>query len=128
MQDTRTLQVRANVQGDQSGLVPGNFASVTLNFEPDPNAIAIPTQAIIPQARGKKVYVYNKGIAKFVDVTTGLRDSVNVQITSGLKAGDTILVTGLLSLKPEAKVMLGKVINGNGKTASAIQPADSGRN
>jgi membrane fusion protein (multidrug efflux system) len=110
-QETRTLQVRATVQGDQTGLVPGNFAKVTLDFKPDPNAIVVPTQAIIPQARGKKVYVFDNGIAKFVEVTTGLRDSANVQITSGLKAGDTVLVTGLLTLKPDGKVILGRVIN-----------------
>jgi membrane fusion protein (multidrug efflux system) len=121
-QDTRTLQVRASVQGDQTGLTPGNFAKVTLNFEPDPNAIVIPSQAIIPQARGKKVYLYNGGQAKFVDVTTGLRDSANVQITSGLKVGDTVLVTGLLSLKPDAKVMLGNVINGTKKGTASNRP------
>jgi membrane fusion protein, multidrug efflux system len=111
-QDTRTMQVRATVQGTTAGLVPGNFATVKLNFDPDPNAIVIPSQAIIPQARGKKVYVYNDGKAKFVDVTTGIRDSANVQITEGLKVGDTVLITGLLALKPEGKVMLGKVVNG----------------
>jgi len=111
-QDTRTLQVRAAVQGTTAGLVPGNFATVRLNFDPDPNAIVIPSQAIIPQARGKKVYVYNDGTAKFVDVTTGIRDSANIQITDGLKVGDTVLITGLLALKPEGKVMLGKVVNG----------------
>ncbi|MGZ3949479.1 MAG: efflux RND transporter periplasmic adaptor subunit, partial [Flavisolibacter sp.] len=111
-QDTRTLQVRATVTGTTAGLVPGNFAKVTLDFQPDPNAIVIPSQAIIPQARGKKVYMYSGGKAKFVDVTTGIRDSANVQITSGLEAGDTVLITGLLALKPDAKVMLGKVING----------------
>jgi membrane fusion protein, multidrug efflux system len=118
-QDTRTLQVRAVVQGNITGLVPGNFAKVILDFQPEPNAIVIPTQAIIPQARGKKVYLYNGGSAKFIDVTTGLRDSANVQITSGLKAGDTVLITGLLSLKPNAKVMLGKVVNGTSAQPSA---------
>lgn len=108
---TRTLQVRAALQGDQSGLVPGKFAIVTLNFEPDPNSIVVPSQAIIPQARGKKVYVYNNGKAKFVDVTTGLRDSATVQVTSGLKAGDTVLTSSLLTLKPDANVVLGKVVN-----------------
>jgi membrane fusion protein (multidrug efflux system) len=111
-EDTRTLQVRAAVQGNQTGLVPGSFAIVTIDFEPDPNSIVVPTQAVVPQARGKKVYVYQNGVAKFVDVTTGLRDSANIQITSGLKAGDTVLITGLLSLKPDGKVMLGKVVNG----------------
>jgi len=115
--DTRTLQVRATVQGNQSGLLPGNFAKVTINFEPDPNAIMIPSQAIVPQARGKRVFVYDNGKSKAVDVTTGLRDSANVQIVSGLKAGDTVLITGLLSLKPDGKVSLGKVVNGTKQPA-----------
>lgn len=110
-QNTRTLQVRAVVQGNQTGLLPGNFAKVTLSFEPEPNAIVIPSQAVIPQARGKKVFVYNNGKAKFVDVTTGIRDSANVQITSGLNVGDTVLITGLLALKPEGPVMLGNIAN-----------------
>jgi membrane fusion protein, multidrug efflux system len=124
--DTRSLQVRASVQGTTVGLVPGNFARVTLDFKPDANAMVIPSQAIIPQARGKKVYVYNDGKAKFVDVTTGMRDSANVQITSGLSVGDTVLITGLLALKPEAKVMLGKVVNGT-KTAAGAARGDSAR-
>ncbi|MFN2457593.1 MAG: efflux RND transporter periplasmic adaptor subunit [Chitinophagaceae bacterium] len=115
---TRSLQVRAAVQGNQAGLTPGNFAKVQLSFEPDENAIVVPSQAILPQARGKKVYRYENGTAKFVDVVTGVRDSSNVQITSGLKAGDTILITGLLSLKPDAKVMLGKVVNGTSAPAA----------
>ena len=119
-QNTRSLQVRALVQGENAGLTPGAFAKVTLSFEPDSDAIVLPTQAVIPQARGKKVYVYNNGTAKFVDVTTGIRDSSTVQITSGLNVGDTVLVTGLLSLRPDAKVIVTKV---NGKPVAAQRPA-----
>lgn len=121
-QNTRTLQVRAIVQGDNSGLTPGAFAKVQLNFAPNSNAIMVPTQAVIPQARGKKVYVYNNGTAKFVDVTTGVRDSSDVEITSGLSVGDTVLTTGLLSLRPDAKVMLSKL---NGKPLNNQPSADS---
>jgi len=122
MENTRSLQVRAAVQGSQSGLTPGNFAKVIINFEPNPNAIMIPTQAIVPQARGKRVYLYNRGKAKAVDVTTGLRDSANVQVLTGLKPGDTILVTGLLTVRPDAKVNLGRVLNG---TQQPKQKGDS---
>lgn len=110
-QTTRTLTIRAKVQGDQTGLVPGGFAKVKMSFEPDPNALMIPTQAIIPQARGKKVALYKGGTANFVDVITGVRDSSNVQITSGLNKGDTVIVTGLLSVKPDATVTINKIVN-----------------
>jgi membrane fusion protein (multidrug efflux system) len=106
--------VRATVKGDATGLVPGNFAKVRLNFAPDNNALMVPTQAIIPQARGKKVVVYRNGVATFTDVTTGVRDSSMVQIVSGLNIGDTIVVTGLLSVKPDAKITLKNIINKEG--------------
>jgi len=121
-ENTRSLGVRASVQGDQVGLTPGNFARIKLAFDPDHDAIVVPTQAVIPQARGKKVYVFQNGQAKFTDVETGVRDSAYLQITSGLKVGDTVIVTGLLGLKPDAKVTLGKVITSNSPQAAQQQP------
>lgn len=112
--ETRSLAVRASVTGDATGLVPGNFAKVRLSFAPDNNALMVPTQAIIPQARGKKVVLFRNGIATFTDVTTGVRDSSMVQIVSGLNKGDTVVVTGLLSLKPDAKITLKNIINKEG--------------
>lgn len=110
---TRSLTIRAAVRGDATGLVPGGFAKVKLAFQPNNNALLIPSQAIIPQARGKKVYVYRGGKAVFTEIETGRRDSSNVQITTGLVKGDTVIITGLLGLKPEAKVIIKKVVNGS---------------
>jgi membrane fusion protein (multidrug efflux system) len=108
-EDNRSLRVRAQVVNNDGKLLPGQFVEVKTNFDPDPNAIMIPSQAVIPQARGKKVAVYRGGIAAFEDVQTGARDSAMVQITNGLKVGDTIIITGLMSLKPNGKVELGKI-------------------
>jgi membrane fusion protein (multidrug efflux system) len=69
-------------------------------------AVMIPTQAIIPQARDKKVIVYNGGLADFKTVITGTRDSAKVEILSGLSIGDTVITTGLLSIKPGDKINL----------------------
>ena len=107
---TRSLMVRSLIQSPDENLIPGSFAKVQLNFDPNPNAILIPSQSIVPQARGKKVVVYRGGFARFVDVTTGVRDSARVQVTEGLKAGDTIITTGLLSVRPDAKVQLNRVV------------------
>ena len=108
-EDNRSLKVRAQVLNNDGKLLPGQFVEVKTNFDPDPNAIMIPSQAVIPQARGKKVAVYRGGIVAFEDVQTGARDSALVQITSGLKVGDTIITTGLMSLKPNGKVELVKI-------------------
>ena len=108
-EDNRSLMVRAMVTNNDGKLLPGQFVKVLTNFDPNPNAIMIPSQAVIPQARGKQVAVYSNGVADFRNVETGARDSANVQIVSGLKVGDTIITTGLMSLKPKGKVQLGTV-------------------
>ncbi len=108
-ENTRSLNVRALVINNDGKLLPGVFAKVISDFNPDTNAIMIPSQAILPQARGKKVIVYHNGLATFTEVTTGIRDSSFVQITNGLKVGDTVITTGLMSLKPDAKVEINKI-------------------
>ena len=105
-ENSRSLNIRSTVVGSDPSLVPGAFANVILDFAPDYTALMIPSQAIIPQARGKKLVVYKNGTAIFTDVTTGVRDSANVQILSGINAGDTIVTTGLMSIKPDAKVII----------------------
>lgn len=108
-ENTRSLNVRALVTNNDGNLLPGVFAKVATDFNTDPNGLMVPSQAILPQARGKKVVLFNNGTASFTDVVTGLRDSAFVQIVSGVKEGDTVIITGLMSLKPEAKVSITKI-------------------
>ncbi len=110
-ENSRSLQVRARVEGKNPSLLPGSFAKVSIGFDPDPKAILIPTQAILPQARGKKVILFKGGAAVFADVKTGSRTADRVQITEGLAAGDTVVTTGLLSIRPDAPITIGKILN-----------------
>jgi membrane fusion protein, multidrug efflux system len=108
-QATRTLRVRALVKEKHPELVPGVFAKVSLQLGVNANALMIPTQAVIPQARGKQVVIFRKDSAQFVEVETGVRDSVFVQVLNGVKAGDTIITTGLMAIRPNAKIKIGKL-------------------
>lgn len=107
--NTRTLRVRAVVAGKNPDLVPGAFAKVGLQLGKDAEALVIPTQAVIPQARNKRVILYNGGTAKFQVITTGVRDSSFIQVTEGLNVGDTVITTGLLAIRQDTKVKLSKV-------------------
>lgn len=102
---TRSLSVRALCNNDKGKLLPGAFASVQISFDQIPNAILVPNQSIIPEAKGKKIIVSRNGKAEFVTVTTGVRDAENIQVESGLKPGDTIAVTGLLRIKPNTQLI-----------------------
>ena len=103
-QQTRSLLVRAVVENPGQDITSGGFAKVNFDMGNNNNALMIPTQAIIPQARDKKVIVYRDGTASFTSVTTGTRDSARVEILNGLAVGDTIITTGLLSIKPGSKI------------------------
>ena len=110
-ENSRSLTVRATVTNKPKELMPGSFATVKVAFDADPNTILIPNQAILPQARGKKVVVIKNGEATFLDVTTGNRDADNIQIIEGISLGDTIVTTGLLAIKPGSKIQISKIIN-----------------
>ncbi len=108
-QTTRTLKVRALVSSKHQELVPGIFARVHLELGKDNNAIMVPTQAIIPQARNKRLILLRKDSAIFQIVETGVRDSSFVQILKGVKPGDTVITTGLMAIRPGSKVKLSSV-------------------
>jgi membrane fusion protein, multidrug efflux system len=108
-ENTRTLQVLTVISGNNPLLVPGSFAKVSLKLGQDDQAIIVPTQAIIPQARNKKVVIYRNGAAEFETVITGLRDSTFIQIMEGVKPGDTIVTTALLAIQPDSRIKLTKV-------------------
>jgi membrane fusion protein (multidrug efflux system) len=110
-EDTRSLRVRAMVDKPDAQLIAGAFVKVKIGLGQNNAALMIPSQAVIPKARQKEVIVYRGGIANMETVTTGIRDSAMVEITSGLKAGDTVLITGLLTTKPGSKVIIDKVNN-----------------
>ncbi len=105
-EENRSLKVHAVVENTDKNITAGSFAKVAFDMGDNNDAIMIPTQAIIPQARDKEVIVYNGGQADFKIVTTGTRDSAKVEILSGLSIGDTVITTGLLSIKPGSKINL----------------------
>ncbi|TRX22318.1 efflux RND transporter periplasmic adaptor subunit [Flavobacterium franklandianum] len=101
---TRTLQVRALAENKDGKLLPGTFANVQLPLDIIKDAIVIPTEAIIPVQDGKKVFISNMGKAKEVMVETTTRTDASILVLSGLKVGDTVLTSGVMSLKEDSPV------------------------
>ncbi len=96
---TRTLKLRAIAYNKEGKLYPGTYANVMLPLETVNDALLVPTEALIPIQNGKVIFVSQGGIAKQIEVETGTRTDSMVRILSGIKAGDTILTTGVMSLK-----------------------------
>ncbi|PXY39006.1 efflux transporter periplasmic adaptor subunit [Flavobacterium cheongpyeongense] len=101
---TRTLKIRAIAENTDGKLFPGTFADVKLPLNIIKDAILIPSEAIVPIQDGKKVYIANMGKAKEIKVDATTRTDASVLILSGLKAGDTLITSGVMSLKDEAPI------------------------
>lgn len=107
--DTRTLKIRALADNKNGNLLPGQFVKVELILQSSENAILVPTEAVIPEQEGKKVYVLENGKAKEVKVETGIRTANMLEILSGLKSGDTLLTTGILQLRAGMGIQISKL-------------------
>ena len=107
---TRTLQLKARASNSKGDLLPGSFVKIDLPLSNINDAILIPTESIVPVLQGKKVYISSNGKAKEVLVETGTRTEKSVLILSGLSIGDTVLTTGIMSLKNDLPVKV-KVTN-----------------
>lgn len=103
---TRTLQVRAITENKDGQLLPGTFANVELPLDIIKDAIVVPSQAVIPVQDGKKVFISYMGKAKEISVETATRTDASLLILSGLKAGDTLITSGVMALKNDAPVKI----------------------
>jgi membrane fusion protein, multidrug efflux system len=108
--DTRTIIARALYPNSNEELKPGRFASVRVLLSQIENTIAIPTQAVIPEMGGEKVFVTRNGKAEEVKVKIGLRTESHIQVQEGLQFGDTVLITAILQLRHNIPVQLDTII------------------
>lgn len=101
---TRGAVVRARIPNAGGHLKPGMFARVSANLGTRPAAAVIPEQAVV--SKGQQTYIYKvvEGKAELTPVRLGRRSPGQVEVVSGVRAGDTIVVDGLLKLRPGAPV------------------------
>ena len=117
---TRTLKARAVMANPGRRLLPGAFARVQITLQRIPDAIVVPTGAIVPELDGERVFLYENGKARSVAVTTGIRTDREIQIVEGVKPYDTLIITGLLQVGD------GRPVQITGFENDAIISPDSG--
>ena len=101
---TRTVLIRARVANSRLKLRPGMFARVLLQLGVRDKAVWIPEQAIVPKGQDSFVYRIAGGKVELVRVHTGTRKVGEVEITSGIAAGDLVVTEGSQRLFPGAAV------------------------
>lgn len=104
---TRNISVRAVVA---NGTVnPGSFVKVIIDAGAANRSILVPSSSIIPDARSRTVIVVKNGKGVFTEIKTGIRTEGGVQVLSGLNAGDSVVVTGVLYVRPASTVKVRSV-------------------
>lgn len=97
-ENLRTLRVRAQASNNSGKLMPGMFIRVEVPLGKE-KSLMVPSEAITPVLKGKKVFVVQDGKAQEVLVKTGLRTDTDVQIVEGLNLGDSVIVSAMMSIK-----------------------------
>lgn len=97
--NTRTVVMRARFDNKTAKLLPGLFAYIEYNLEKIENAILIPTQAVVPELKGQKVYILKDGIVDEKSIETGIRTDTEIQVLQGVQFGDSVITTGILQIR-----------------------------
>lgn len=104
---TGTTDTRAEMPNPEGRLRPGQFVRVTLSGASRPNAMLVPQRAVLEGPKGKFVYIVNaesKVEPRPVEVGEWSGDAW--VINSGLKAGDKVVVDGVMKIGPGAPVRI----------------------
>ena len=102
--DTRSLLSRIKIKNTDLELISGSLLEVGVKFNLR-NSLSVPDTSVMIE--GDKSYVYqidNENNAKKIEVKTGIRGNKNIEIISGLSAGDIIVAEGLKKVRPNGKI------------------------
>ena len=117
---TRSVPVRARAPASKRPLRIGEtiFGQIVIGVHP--RALAVPSEALVPDAEGFKVFVVDAtNVAHARPVTIGARTDSTAEILTGLEAGERVVTYGAYGVDDSVKVAT--------SGASARAPADTSR-
>src|ERR1700730_13913515 len=112
---SRTLRVEVDVDNPTGRLLPGAYAFVYLKLPSAAGAVTIPTNTLLFRAEGLRVGVVRDGLVKLIPITIGHDYGSSVEVLSGLKTDDSVI------LDPSDSIMEGSAV----KIAEAAKPQGS---
>jgi membrane fusion protein (multidrug efflux system) len=118
--ESRTVRIRATLDNQDNLLRPGMFATIQTGQPRENTVVTVPRTAISYNTYGDFVFLVAENdngeqIVKRQTITTGEVRDGRAEVTSGLKAGDTIVAKGLLRLRAGQRV---EILDESGQEAS----------
>lgn len=100
---TRTVKIRSSFSNEESEFKPSMFAQVVIHSISDKQALLIPQEALIRTGKQDRVVLaLGEGSFKSIAVTVGRYDRNNVEILSGLDAGEKVVSSAQFLLDSES--------------------------
>lgn len=107
---SRSITLRARADNKTGILKAGSFAKIHFDLDQIPKTIMVPTEAVIPDIKGSNVFLAKNGLAVQKSIKTDTRTDAQLQVVSGLKAGDSLIVSGIIQMRPKVAIKVVKVI------------------
>jgi len=104
---TRTASVEIEIPNTQYRLKPGMYARVGIVIDSHPNAIVVPTNAVVDINGTRGVYLAVNNVAQFRPVKTGIENNTRTEILDGVVDGDRVVTTGAPALRNGDPIVLG---------------------
>lgn len=102
---TRTLKVRFRFDNPEGILKPNMYADISIFAEPKSDVLSIPLEALIRSSQGDRVIVsLGDGRFQIRPVTIGIESGNQVEILSGLQAGERVVASGQFLIDSEANL------------------------
>jgi membrane fusion protein, multidrug efflux system len=117
---TGMATVRATMPNKDEGLWPGTLVSVDLTLRSE-EAVVVPTNAVEVSQSGSIVFVVENGVAKVRHVKVARQVGEESVISSGLKAGETVVTEGQMRLRNGSRV----AVQGRSGATGRPRPAGS---
>ena len=106
--ETRTFMGRMLIDNPDLKLRPGMFVKADIEIARKDSAVVIPKDIIVAGARGKTIFIVDRGAAQRRTITTGLENEKSVEVIEGLKADTRLVVKGFETLRDNSKVKIVK--------------------
>jgi RND family efflux transporter MFP subunit len=105
---TGSVEVRATVTAPARTLRVGESVSGRITTAEVPNAVVVPAAALVPADSGVQVFTVDaRGVAHATPVIVGARTGDAVEITAGLRGGETVVTEGAYGVTDGARIVSG---------------------
>jgi hypothetical protein len=116
---TRTASVEIEIPNGDYRLKPGMYARVGIVTDAHPNAVVVPTNALVDVNGTRGVYLAVDNLAAFRPVKTGIEGPLRTEVLDGVAEGDRIVTTGAAGLRDGDPIVLAGGPRGNGGRGGA---------